>query len=74
MDDGDRDMLTTRHAVDSRYTRQELGALFRPARQEDVDAGGHDDARSAVIILWSHHWLNAAMTFQQRKVFCGPPQ
>jgi hypothetical protein len=53
-------MLTTRHPVDFAYTRQELDALFRVAREHDVEKGGTYDARSACIILWSHHWLNDA--------------
>ena len=51
-------MLTTRHPVDFPYTRPELEALFRHARAHDVEQGGRYDARSAAIILWSHHWLN----------------
>ena len=53
-------MLTTRHLVDFVYTRQELEALFRYARTHDVEHGGHYDARSAAMILWSHHWMNNA--------------
>jgi hypothetical protein len=53
-------MLTTRHAVDFPYTRPELEALFRYARAHDVEQGGRYDARSAAILLSSHHWLNAA--------------
>jgi hypothetical protein len=53
-------MLTTRHAVDFAYTPQELQALFRYAREQDVERGGHDDARSAAINVWSHHWLHPA--------------
>ena len=53
-------MLTTRHAVDFPYTRPELDALFQYARDHDVEQGGRYDARSACIILWSHHWLNDA--------------
>jgi hypothetical protein len=26
----------------------------------DVDKGGHYDARSAAINIWSHHWLHPA--------------
>jgi len=37
--------LTTRHAVDFAYTRQELDALFRFAHAEDVEKGGHYNAR-----------------------------
>jgi hypothetical protein len=53
-------MLTTRHAVDFAYTCPELEALFRYARAHDVEQGGHYDARSAAINVWSHHWLNDA--------------
>jgi len=53
-------MLTTRHPVDFAYTRQELEALFQYARAHDVEAGGRYDARSACILLWSHHWLTPA--------------
>jgi hypothetical protein len=51
-------MLTTRHAVDFAYTRQELESLFRYAHEYDVDKGGHYDARSAAINMWSHHWAH----------------
>ena len=53
-------MLTTRHAVDFAYTRPELEPLFQYARDHDVEAGGRYDARSACLLLWSHHWLNPA--------------
>jgi|SRR5215510_7203075 len=53
-------MLTTCHAVDFAYTPQELQALFRYACEHDVERGGHYDARSAAINVWSHHWLNDA--------------
>jgi hypothetical protein len=53
-------MLTTRHPVDFAYTRPELEALFHYARTHDVEQGGRYDARSAAIILWSHHWLHPA--------------
>jgi hypothetical protein len=53
-------MLTTRHPVDFPYTAAELQTLFCYARAHDVERGGHYDACSAAIILWSHHWLNAA--------------
>jgi len=52
--------LTTCHAVDFAYTTQELQALFRYAHAHDVEQGGRDDARSAAINVWSHHWLNDA--------------
>jgi hypothetical protein len=37
-------MLTTRHAVECAYTRQEIEALFRLAHEEDVENGGRYDA------------------------------
>jgi hypothetical protein len=48
-------MLTTHHPVDFAYTRPELETLFRYAHAHDVEQGGHYDARSAVINVWSHH-------------------
>jgi hypothetical protein len=54
-------MLTTSHQVNFPYSRQELDALFQYARDHDVETGKRYDARSACIILWSHHWLNDAM-------------
>jgi hypothetical protein len=53
-------MNSTTHQVDLPYTRQELGALFRYAHAHDVDKGGHYDARSAAINVWSHHWAHPA--------------
>jgi hypothetical protein len=53
-------MLTTRHPVDFAYTRPELEALFRYAHAHDVERGGHDDARSAAINVWSHGWHHPA--------------
>jgi hypothetical protein len=53
-------MLTTRHPVDFPYSRRELGALFRYAHAHDVGKGGHYDARSAAINVWSHHWTHDA--------------
>jgi hypothetical protein len=53
-------MLTMRYLVDFTYTCPELDALFRYAREHDVEQGGRYDARSAAIILWSHHWANDA--------------
>jgi hypothetical protein len=53
-------MLTTRHPVDFPYTRQELETLFRYARAQDVEQGGRYDARSAAILIWSHHWQHPA--------------
>jgi hypothetical protein len=53
-------MLTIRHPVDFAYTCPELEALFQYARDHDVERGGRYDARSAGILLWSHHWLNDA--------------
>jgi hypothetical protein len=53
-------MVPTRYPVDFAYTDQELQALFRDAHAHDVERGGHYDARSAAIHVWSHHWLNDA--------------
>jgi hypothetical protein len=53
-------MLTTRHPVDFAYTHPELEALFRYAHEHDVDKGGHYDARSAAINVWSDHWMHPA--------------
>jgi hypothetical protein len=53
-------MLTTRYPVDFAYTRQELDALFRYAHEHDVEKGGHFDARSAAVNVWSHHWMYPA--------------
>jgi hypothetical protein len=53
-------MLTTRHPVEFPYSRQELEALFRLANAQDVEKGGHYDARSAAINVWSHHWAHPA--------------
>jgi hypothetical protein len=53
-------MMTTRHPVDFAYTDQELQALFRLAHAHDVERGGRYDARSAAIIVWSHHWAHPA--------------
>jgi hypothetical protein len=51
-------MLTTRHQVDYADITVELDALFRYAQEHDVNKGGHYDARSAAINVWSHHWLH----------------
>jgi hypothetical protein len=40
--------------------RRPPDALFRYAHAHDVDRGGHYDARSAAINVWSHHWLHPA--------------
>jgi hypothetical protein len=53
-------MHSTMHRVDFPYTTAELEALFRYANAHDVDKGGHYDARSAAINMWSHHWANQA--------------
>jgi hypothetical protein len=52
--------MAARHPVDFAYTLQELQALFRYACEHDVDKGGHYDARSAAIMIWSHHWAHPA--------------
>jgi hypothetical protein len=61
-------MLTTRHPVEFAYTRPELEALFRHARAHDVEQGGHYDARSAAINLWSHHWQHPATMFDSEVI------
>jgi hypothetical protein len=48
---------TTSHPVHLQYRRQELLALFTQAVREDVEKGGHYDARSDVINIWSQPWL-----------------
>jgi hypothetical protein len=53
-------MNSTMHRVDFPYTRPELDALFRYANEHDVDKGGHYDARSAAINVWSYHWAHPA--------------
>jgi hypothetical protein len=53
-------MHPTRHPVDVAYTPQELQALFRNAHDHDVEKDGRDDARSAAIMVWSHHWAHPA--------------
>jgi hypothetical protein len=53
-------MLTTRQPVDFPYTRPELDALFHYARAHAVENGGHYDARSAAVNIWSHHWQHPA--------------
>jgi len=53
-------MNRTRHCVDFAYTRQELEALFRYAHEHDVEKGGHYDARSAAVNMWSHRWQHSA--------------
>jgi hypothetical protein len=50
---------------DSRGSRSpfaftENGTDPRYANVHDVDKGGHYDARSAAINVWSHHWLHPA--------------
>src|SRR5262245_45753537 len=57
-------MNSTMHRVDFPYTRQELDTLFRYANEHDVERGGRYAARSAVINVWSHHWLHPA-TWQE---------
>jgi hypothetical protein len=53
-------MNSTMHRVDFAYTRQEIEVLFRYAHEHDVEKGGHYDARSAALNLWSHHWAHQA--------------
>jgi hypothetical protein len=53
-------MQSTVHRVDCPYTRAELEALFRYAHAHNVERGGHYDARSAAVNVWSHHWQHPA--------------
>jgi hypothetical protein len=53
-------MLTARHSVDFPYTPAELEAIFRYAREHDVENGGRYNARAAYMLFWSHHWLHPA--------------
>jgi hypothetical protein len=46
--------------VDFPSTRAELEALFRDARDHDVEQGRPYDARSAAVNIWSHHWQHPA--------------
>jgi hypothetical protein len=48
-------------AVDYRYSQDQLEALFRQARTEDVEAGGRFDTGSAAISIWTHAWTHPAM-------------
>jgi hypothetical protein len=45
--------IAIRHPVVFPYTRQELEALFRLAKEQDVEQGGRYDARSGAINIWS---------------------
>jgi hypothetical protein len=47
---------TTAVAVDYRYTREELQALFDVAYGEDVVRGGRYDARSGALTIYTHPW------------------
>jgi hypothetical protein len=53
-------METTNHNVNLRYERHELHTLFDLADAEDVEKGGHYDARGGAIHVWSHHWVHPA--------------
>jgi hypothetical protein len=53
-------MLTIRHAVDFACTPQTLQAIFRCAREQDVERGEHDNTCSAAINVWSYHWAHPA--------------
>jgi len=46
-------------ALDLHYHRIDLQRLFAEARDQDVDAGGLFDVRSALINVWSLPWSNA---------------
>jgi hypothetical protein len=61
-------MLTTRHAVDFAYSRQELDVLFAYAHAHDVEKGGRYDARSAAINVWSYHWLTPATRYDSELI------
>jgi hypothetical protein len=47
--------------VDYRYSQDQLEALFRQAREEDVEHGGRFDTGSAALNIWTHPWNNPAM-------------
>jgi hypothetical protein len=53
-------MHSTVHRVDFAYPAAELDAIFHYAHEHDVDKGGHYDARSAALNVWSQHRLNPA--------------
>jgi hypothetical protein len=57
---GDAPMPPARHRVDFPYMPAELEAIFRYAREHDMESGGRYDARAACILFWSHHWLHPA--------------
>jgi hypothetical protein len=61
-------VLSTCHRLDFHYTRQELEALFRYANEYDVDEGGHYDARSAAINVWSHYWVYLATKVESETI------
>jgi hypothetical protein len=47
--------------VDCRYSQDQLEALFRQARREDVEQGGRFDTGSAAINIWTHTWTSPAL-------------
>jgi len=48
-------------AVDLRYARDQLHALFQCAYAEDVEKGGRYDARSGAINIYTHPWNDETM-------------
>ena len=57
------------HAVDLRYTKEELLILFDQATKEDVEqGGGRYDCRGGAINVWSHPWTNAATRYDSATI------
>jgi Family of unknown function (DUF6166) len=48
-------------AVDFRYSRDQLEAIFQLAYAEDVEKGGRYDARSGAINVYTHPWNTETM-------------
>jgi len=48
-------------SIDYRYSQDQLEALFRQARQEDVEQGGRFDTGSAALNIWTYAWNHPAM-------------
>jgi len=48
--------MTTRHPIDSPYTPQKPQSLCLLAHEEGVEQGGHYNARSTAITVWSSHY------------------
>lgn len=55
-------------AVDYRYTREELQALFDVAYGEDVVRGGRYDARSGALTIYTHPWDTEEMRAESRRM------